>query len=131
MERPTKVERPASWMRDHLANERTLLAWVRTALALNAFGLGVAKLGTLVQVAVLDHPELAATLPDPRWSEGIGMLLVATGFAAALAGLQRARVWAREVPGDQPSGGALWAMAVVSMLTSAGLAAYIALGVAR
>jgi len=32
--------------RDHAANERTFLAWVRTAIAVVAFGLAFSRLGT-------------------------------------------------------------------------------------
>lgn len=35
-------------VRDHLANERTLLAWVRTSIALMGFGVLIAKLRFLV-----------------------------------------------------------------------------------
>jgi putative membrane protein len=33
-------------VREHLANERTYLAWLRTSLAMMAFGLGAAKFGS-------------------------------------------------------------------------------------
>jgi putative membrane protein len=36
-------------MRDHLANERTFLAWVRTAITIMAFGFVVAKFGLLLR----------------------------------------------------------------------------------
>ncbi|GMI11475.1 hypothetical protein TrVE_jg10553 [Triparma verrucosa] len=37
------VQNSGSTARDHLANERTLLAWVRTAVALLALGIAIAK----------------------------------------------------------------------------------------
>jgi putative membrane protein len=40
----TERENTDSTARDHLANERTFLAWVRTVVALIALGLGIAKL---------------------------------------------------------------------------------------
>jgi putative membrane protein len=36
-------------MRDHLANSRTFLAWVRTAITIMAFGFVVAKFGLLLR----------------------------------------------------------------------------------
>ena len=36
--------KPASRTRDHLANERTYLAWMRTAIALLGFGIVIARL---------------------------------------------------------------------------------------
>lgn len=39
------VENKGSTARDHLANERTFLAWVRTALGLVGFGVVIGRLG--------------------------------------------------------------------------------------
>ena len=40
-------------VREHLANERTYLAWLRTSLAMVAFGLGAAKFGSRHQAYAL------------------------------------------------------------------------------
>jgi putative membrane protein len=61
-----------------LANERTLLAWVRTALALDATGLGVIRFA----------PQLG--LPGGR--EALGIALIVLGTVAAGASYGR---WAR------------------------------------
>jgi putative membrane protein len=45
---PVDTSRNASRVRDHLANERTYLAWIRTAVALMAFGVVLARLRFLV-----------------------------------------------------------------------------------
>ena len=41
---PAKAVTESGNVRDHLANERTLLAWVRTSIALLGFGILIAKL---------------------------------------------------------------------------------------
>lgn len=41
---PAKAMTEAPNVRDHLANERTFLAWVRTSIALLGFGVLIAKL---------------------------------------------------------------------------------------
>jgi len=120
--------RPGSWMRDHLANERTLLAWVRTALALVAVGLAIAKLATFLQLAALDHPELAAALPNPIWSKVLGTALVGVGFGTMVLGAWRTKSWTREVSGDAPPMVGLWLMAGAILVIAAGVGAYILIG---
>lgn len=61
--------------RDHLANERTYLAWLRTAAAVMALGLAVAGLAHKVTVA----------------SAIAGVILVATGAAGVGYGTVRYR----------------------------------------
>ncbi|MCB9524918.1 MAG: DUF202 domain-containing protein [Myxococcales bacterium] len=79
MARRLKVRRPienrGSTARDHLANERTYLAWVRTALGL--VGLGV----------VLER--FAADTRDSDWAELGGVLLIALGGLALFYGIER------------------------------------------
>ena len=45
------LENSGSTARDHLANERTFLAWIRTALALVGVGIGLLKITTISNVA--------------------------------------------------------------------------------
>ena len=59
-----------------LANERTLLAWLRTALALLAGGVAVLELATSVDARV-----------------PIGVVLLGIGAVCALLGLHRYRVY--------------------------------------
>lgn len=49
--------RPEARVRDHLANERTFLAWVRTALGLIGMGFVLARMGLfLEQLASVEAP---------------------------------------------------------------------------
>jgi putative membrane protein len=94
-----------SFLRDRMANERTMLAWVRTAITLVALGLGLAKLGLFLQLAVAEHappPELLATFPDPRWSQTIAIGLVLLGGAVAGLGGYRTLRYGRIIdPNDR------------------------------
>jgi putative membrane protein len=58
-----------------LANERTLLAWVRTALALDAAGLGVVR--------------FAPPLGGRGGREAVGAILIALGAITAWSGYRR------------------------------------------
>lgn len=62
-------------LRDHLANVRTLLAWVRTAITIMAFGFVVAKFGILLKEIRGSH---AHTL-GLHFSALIGTVLVLIG----------------------------------------------------
>lgn len=61
---------------DHLANERTFLAWVRTSITIMAFGFVVARFGLLLRE--LAGSSGSSGVPAPI-SEGTGVLLVLAG----------------------------------------------------
>ena len=71
-----------------LANERTLLAWVRTALALDVAGLGVVRFA----------PELG--WPGSR--EAVGGVLVLLGTATAWSGYRRFVATDRAIRAGEP-----------------------------
>jgi putative membrane protein len=118
---------PAGWVRDHLANERTLLAWVRTAIAFMAFGVAVAKLGILLSVSVADHPELSATFPSALRSQLVGASLILFGGALALIGVAKSRRWSRRInPSFQPpTQHTLSIVAGLTVAVAVGLVAYV------
>lgn len=65
------------------ANERTLLAWIRTGVGLAAFGFAVSKSNVLLQAL---SPDEARAHP---MSPGIGVALVVTGVMSMVIGLLR------------------------------------------
>src|ERR1700749_81786 len=67
--------------RIRFAAERTLLAWLRTGLALMGFGFVVARFGIFLRELAAAHQ--AATSPH-GWSLGIGTALVALGVVMTL-----------------------------------------------
>ncbi|MGR7025246.1 YidH family protein [Geodermatophilus sp. URMC 62] len=86
-----------------LANERTLLAWLRTGLALVAGGVAVAS-----YVPRLGVP----------WGGGaVGLALVATGLGTALAGHARWRRNERAIAADRPLPAARTVTGLVAALT--------------
>lgn len=68
--------------REHLANERTLLAWVRTAIALMGLGFVVARFGLFLRE--LSAQSLGGSQGEISASGLIGMALVAAGVLAVV-----------------------------------------------
>src|SRR5208283_145213 len=70
-------------IRLHQANERTMLAWIRTGIALMAFGFAIARFGVFLrQVASLGQAALRAQ--PAVGSAWVGASLVALGMVANL-----------------------------------------------
>ncbi|MEO5978751.1 MAG: DUF202 domain-containing protein [Chryseolinea sp.] len=71
---------------DHLANERTFLAWIRTSVAIMAFGFVVVKFALFVkQISfVLGEGHQGITLPNRGYSAILGIALVGLGTLMAL-----------------------------------------------
>jgi putative membrane protein len=79
-----------SQFRDHAANERTLLAWIRTGIALMAFGFAIARFGLFLR-----QVEEAGRMPLTRGagSAWFGVVLVLLGlFTNAAATVRYSRV---------------------------------------
>lgn len=83
-----KHDLPKAGASDHLANERTFLAWIRTSIALIGFGFVVVKFSLFVRqlsIVVTGH----AVTPVKGFSAVIGICLVAIGALTALIGYLR------------------------------------------
>jgi putative membrane protein len=84
--RPVRSRPPGpNELRDHLANERTFLAWIRTSITIVALGFVVAKFGILLR-------EVGGSHVHPLTSQAgavVGVVLVVAGLVtAALATLR-------------------------------------------
>jgi putative membrane protein len=85
-------EMPAETLRLHQANERTMLAWIRTGIALMAFGFAIARFGLFLrQLAALGAVALHAQ--PGLGSSWLGGALVALGMVTnVLATVRYGRV---------------------------------------
>ncbi len=90
MGRPAGAERRAS-LSDYLAAERTLLAWIRTGLALMGFGFVVARFGLfLQQLQVMQRAPSERSYGLSLW---FGTVLIAVGvFVNVFAGWHHLRL---------------------------------------
>jgi putative membrane protein len=93
MPNPSTSENPAAGQnpnraRDHLANERTFLAWVRTGVAIVVFGFAIGRFA----VAIRQFMEIQGRAsPTAGLSVWFGMIAIVAGVLMTLAGLVRYR----------------------------------------
>ena len=121
MDGPTDNKRTAA-LGDYLAAERTLLAWVRTGLALMGFGFVVARFGLfLEQLQVIEHAPSAQSYGLSLW---FGTALIAAGVVVTLSSAWRHTRLVRELNRGEAarSGFLVPAVAVALFLALVGLA---------
>ena len=111
---------------DYLANERTFLAWVRTAVTIMAFGFVVARFGLLLRE--LSGSSTGST-PTAPISEATGVLLVLAGsviLALAFARFLRSR---NDLQSNRFESrvGLEWALTLLLVAVGAGVALYLLL----
>ena len=112
---------PAGDPRIPLAAERTLLAWIRTGLALMGFGFVVARFGLFLH-------ELAAVrqapMPHGGGSLWIGIALVALGIIVLVVAAARFREYSATLSTGRSSAppGPAFALTVTLVLAVAGIA---------
>jgi putative membrane protein len=115
---------PRADLRVLQANERTLLAWIRTGVALVAFGFVVARVGVWLRGEITSSSSGA---PSSGWIGSAFVLLgTASNAAATLRYLRirRAIIEGREV---QPGNAVVLFLASCVIVLSGALAAYLAL----
>jgi putative membrane protein len=115
-------------VREHLANQRTLLAWIRTAIALMGLGFVVARFALFLR-GLAGAEGVTMPAATPGFSSWIGVVLVLTGVLAGVLGAVRYfRVRDQIERGDfEPD--ALYEIAVLGVLVLAGVALTIYLAV--
>ena len=85
--------------RVHMANERTFLAWVRTSIAIMAFGFVVEKFSLFVkQMAYYLGKE--ASPPPQGYSSIIGIVLVGLGVLMGVLAFVRYKTVERQIDED-------------------------------
>lgn len=99
-EEQKKIKRSSDRVREHLANERTYLAWMRTAIALMGFGVVIVRLR-------VSQPSL---LPQPNngWKLGLSFSLI--GLVTVLLSTQHYFAVRRDIEEDNYESGDRWVL---------------------
>lgn len=104
--------------REHQANERTFLAWLRTSIALIGFGFAIARFGIFVRQLEMSLNSVASSNHDRVNSENIGIGLVVFGIiiiAIALWNYNRI-FWQIERGAYQPDRLIVWITSLVVII---------------
>jgi putative membrane protein len=112
--------------RFHLANERTLLAWVRTGIALMAFGFVVVKFSLfLKQVELLSEGKIQ--LPQKGNSSILGISLVIIGAVLILLAYVKFKRTENQLLADsyKPTSGLVLTLTLLLLVTSLLLVLYL------
>jgi putative membrane protein len=110
--------------RDHLANERTFLAWVRTSVAIVVFGFAIGRFAiALRQLTALQGHPIKAT----GFSVWMGTVSIIAGVVMVAAGLMRYRkVRAQLDEGKfEPAGFIVDLVTILTVLFGLALAGYL------
>ena len=111
---------------DHAANERTFLAWVRTAIAVMAFRFLVEKFDLFLRVATPSLTGRQLSLPGQTFANLVGLSLIVAGTCmVAIAGVRFVQI-ARQIdaPGQLPGTGSRLDVALAALLVLLGCALF-------
>jgi putative membrane protein len=113
--------------RDHLANERTFLAWLRTGIATIVFGFAVGRFSIALREFMKLQGHASTT---PGFTTWLGIISTVGGVLLIVAGLRRYRITRVEIDSDtfEPAGFVIdlvsWALVIFGLVLG-GYLAYI------
>ena len=112
--------------RDHLANERTFLAWVRTGVAVVVFGFAIGRFAVAIRqwMQLEGHGHVVPTAGLSVW---FGTVAIIAGVLVCLMGLFRYRQTRKQIDSGnfQPAGFLIDLVGIVTALFGLALAAYL------
>jgi putative membrane protein len=109
---------------DHLANERTFLAWIRTSISIIVFGFVVARFGITLREFLRVQ---GSVRHESGTSLAMGVGFIVMGIFMAMAALVRYRATMKRLNEDkfEPAEGIVTVLAVLAALFGAILSAYL------
>jgi putative membrane protein len=114
MTKEPKIDR----QREHQANERTFLAWIRTSVSLIAFGFAIARFGIFLQQLHLTLTRQEAPSNPFLSSQTLGIILViASVVVTVIAALRYNQVFWQIERGDyRPNRLVIWLMTAIVII---------------
>jgi putative membrane protein len=112
---------------DHAANERTFLAWVRTAIAVMAFGFVIERFDLFLQVAAPQLAQKQLSSHGQVLANLAGLAFIAIGVAmVAIASLRFVRT-SKEIESEQdvPNPGERFDLALGALIGLLGVALFL------
>ena len=85
---------------DHSSNERTFLAWVRTAIAVMAFGFIVEKFDVFLEIAAPSLAGRRLSLPGQKFGNIAGLALIVLGTSIVIIAAIRFLIIARNIDSE-------------------------------
>jgi putative membrane protein len=112
---------------DHAANERTFLAWVRTAIAVMAFGFLVERFDLFLEIAAPSLSGRALSVPGQKFGNIAGLALVVLGTAMVAIAAIRFLMTAKRIDSAErePSPGSRIDLALAALLALLGCALFL------
>lgn len=112
------MTRPPDRQREHQANERTFLAWLRTSIALISFGFVIARFGLFLRQLRVAITHQKTPINSVFNSENLGISLVIFGIALiALAAWRYNQVlWQIERGDYRPNRLIIWIVTGITMI---------------
>jgi putative membrane protein len=117
---------------DHAANERTFLAWVRTAIAIMAFGFLVAKFDLFLRLQGAMQAERLVPGRSGFVGDVAGLLLFVLGAVMMVLAVVRFRLTTRDIDAAEmrPGPGERLDLVLVALLVLLGVALFVYLAYA-
>ncbi len=110
--------------RDHLANERTFLAWVRTSVAIVVFGFAIGRFAIAMRQLAAFQGHVSKTTGLSVW---MGMSSILAGVVMVVAGLMRYRKTRAQLDQGkfEPAGFIVDLVTILTVLFGLALAGYL------
>ena len=111
---------------EHAANERTFLAWVRTSIAIMAFGFLVEKFDLFLAIAGTSFAARRLSVGGQTLGNVAGLLLIVLGCATMVLAIARFRKTALDIDAAEmrPNSGARMDVTLAGLLVMLGAAMF-------